>query len=435
MRDNTVGFLRLLAGVLGPVLIVGSILAEPLGLGSRGISPGQVCIALVGCVLLWGAIAGRSFPGSYRGAGTILLSVLLLFIVLEGAALVLATVLGRAGLYDPGVDPERGVLDTPGNLRYRPYVMWRHRSMSEPGTTVNAEGIRITPRLYDAQDALKVFVFGGSTVWGFGVQDTCTIPFYIQQRLTDELDRPVAVTNFGQNMYVSTQSLIELEIQLQAGNVPDAVVFYDGVNDIFGAYPHGRPGYHYNHRGVSHALEGTSGCTGTEALRAILGSSSLVQLLQHWLGPPPAGGEERVTRAAEEFQGLLDSGLSSDSLAAGIVGLYASNARMVRALGAEYGFDCLFIWQPHALAGHKELSTEELQRVSAEDPNLETLFNAAYREAAAAADTTEGWYYIADMFGDTSVTVYADVCHLNALGNRMVADTITALLSSRLRPE
>jgi len=433
MRDRTVGFLRMLAGVLGPVLIVGSILAEPLGLGSRGISPGQVCIALVGCVLLWGSIAGRNFPHSYRGAGTIVLSVLLLLLVLEGGALVLATVMGRAGLYTPGVDPDRGVLDTPGNLRYRPYVMWRHRSMSEPGTTVNAEGIRITPRLYDAQDALKVFVFGGSTVWGFGVRDTCTIPFYIQQGLEEEMDRPVAVTNFGQNMYVSTQNLIELEMQLQAGNVPDAVVFYDGVNDIFGAYPHGKAGYHYNSRGVSRALEGTSGCTGTEALVTMLRSSSLVQLLHHWLGPPPAGGEERVTRAAEEFQGLLDRGLSFDSLATEIVGVYAANARMVRALGSEYGFDCLFFWQPHALAGDKDLTEEEANIVSAEDPNLEALFDAAYREAAAAADTTEGWYYIADIFSDTSVTVYTDVCQLNSRGNRMVADTMASLLAPKLR--
>ena len=52
---------------------------------------------------------------------------------------------------------------------------------------------------------------------------------------------PVCVVNFGESGFVSTQGVIQLILELQSGNIPDLVIFYDGVNDVYAAYQSGRP--------------------------------------------------------------------------------------------------------------------------------------------------------------------------------------------------
>jgi hypothetical protein len=37
--------------------------------------------------------------------------------------------------------------------------------------------------------------------------------------------------NFGESGFVSTQSVIQLMQELQSGNIPHLVIYYDGVND------------------------------------------------------------------------------------------------------------------------------------------------------------------------------------------------------------
>ena len=40
--------------------------------------------------------------------------------------------------------------------------------------------------------------------------------------------------------------MMELFLQLREGNIPDLVVFYDGVNDVFSAYQQGKAGIPQN---------------------------------------------------------------------------------------------------------------------------------------------------------------------------------------------
>lgn len=83
-------------------------------------------------------------------------------------------------------------------------------------------------------------------MWGSGVGDRETVPYYLQEILARRLRRPVAVRNFAQVAHVSTQELIELILQLRRGRVPDVVVFYDGFNDVGAAYGTGIPGAHFS---------------------------------------------------------------------------------------------------------------------------------------------------------------------------------------------
>src|SRR5207237_3377960 len=80
-------------------------------------------------------------------------------------------------------------------------------------------------------NAIRIFFLGGSTTWGSGVRDDYTIPSFVA-RLAEDRGWPVQVSNYGESAYSSFQETVLLSELVATGNVPDVVVFYDGVNDL-----------------------------------------------------------------------------------------------------------------------------------------------------------------------------------------------------------
>ena len=76
---------------------------------------------------------------------------------------------------------------------------------------------------------LNVFVFGGSTTFGFFMDDDHTIPSYLQEFAKAESRRRVNVYNFGRPGYTSTQELLFYLSLLRNGFVPNVSVFIDGL--------------------------------------------------------------------------------------------------------------------------------------------------------------------------------------------------------------
>ncbi len=118
---------------------------------------------------------------------------------------------------------DKEVIQT-NELVWKPYVYWQRE-----------EGVRKTIQM----KGKKVWVFGGSAVWGTGVEWNETIPSYLA-------NYGYNVTNYGETGYVSTQELILLIQELKSGFPPDIVIFYDGFNDVFSAYQQGVAGLPMN---------------------------------------------------------------------------------------------------------------------------------------------------------------------------------------------
>ena len=140
---------------------------------------------------------------------------------------------------------------------YRPYVLWRRHAFSGKTINVDADGVRLTPGAVCGPSSFKVFVLGGSTVWGTGSADWNTLPAHLQTELQRVSARPVCVVNFGESAWVSTQSVLQLLLQLQAGNVPDLVISYEGYNDADSVDQSGRAGVHENLAQLVAIFEGT----------------------------------------------------------------------------------------------------------------------------------------------------------------------------------
>ena len=108
--------------------------------------------------------------------------------------------------------------------KYRSFIGWRrkkvnlkHTNISDPYNTRKSTG-----ELLDN----SVWFFGGSTMWGTGASDSQTIPSHFNY-LTN-----TPVYNFGETAWNSRQSLNQLINAIGDNRNPSLVIFYDGVNDV-----------------------------------------------------------------------------------------------------------------------------------------------------------------------------------------------------------
>ncbi len=122
---------------------------------------------------------------------------------------------------------------------YQPFTQFRERTFAGRYVNVSAEGYRVSREQGPwppAEDSLNVFLFGGSTTFGYGVNDDQTIASYLQPFLAEGLNRDVRVYNFGQGHYYSTQERIQFTELLASGAVPDVALFIDGLYDFYFAF-------------------------------------------------------------------------------------------------------------------------------------------------------------------------------------------------------
>lgn len=313
----------------------------------------------------------------------------------------------------------RDVVEMP----FQPFLTWRTRPFDGRHLRVDSQGIRHTPGSVcePADDSesrpFEVWVFGGSTVWGWGAADHGTLPAYLGRGLASQLDRPTCVVNLGENGYVASQGLLRLEERLRQGHRPDLVLFYDGVNDVMGAYHDGRPGAHqnlalYRRRWEQHE----------SPLRA-----SLARLeLSRWLG-----------RVSGRWHPEPDPVLSAEQIRRHHLGVVDT----IATLGRGFDFRYHAFWQPHITTGAKVLSGEEepmgeaLAWTVALEPPLVELFRKTAESMGEAARDRPDLTSIVDVFDNRSETVWIDTWgHVGPEGNALIARRMLGSLDG-IQPE
>jgi lysophospholipase L1-like esterase len=308
--------------------------------------------------------------------------------------------------------------------RYYPYVGWRRGPFKGETINIDQRGIRLTPNADCSTNAYKVFVFGGSTMWGTGSPDWGTIPAYLQTGFGVLTTRPVCVVNFGESAYVSTQSLILLLRQLQSGNVPDLVLFYDGVNDVYAAYQSGEAGVHQNLDQIASKFDGRSNKV-NPFIEWLDGSSSvaLVKNVIARLKQESQQGENLVT-----YETLK---VDRANLSASVARTYVANYKVVDALAHKYGFKFVFFWQPVIVAGKKPLTNEEQTITASLDPALVALYTSVYHNIEQTASHFENLYYMGHIFDEQNSGIWIDDMHVTPAGNQIIAAKMLSTLRER----
>ena len=315
-------------------------------------------------------------------------------------------------------------------LLYREYVIWRRAPFEGNFININGDGIRLTPGAVCSANSYKVFTFGGSTMWGTGSPDWGTIPAYLQADLTALRHGPVCVMNFGESAFVSTQGVIELIRQLQSGNVPDLVIFYDGVNDVYAAYQSGRS-THQNFDQIAAKLKKGESPLSFVAWIESSNSFHLFKRLVAKLRQKPRKSADLVT--------YKTMGIDTATLSDSVVERYISNYEIVDALAQKYRFKFLFFWQPVISIGDKPLTSEEQEmrrRMEPMEPDVIELYESVYRRVQQVAKKYENLYFMVNIFDEYEPLVWIDEAHVTPVGNRMIAQkmfkSLEALTSAKI---
>lgn len=109
-------------------------------------------------------------------------------------------------------------------LSFKSFLGWRHAKIAVGNNNVSG-GYQI--RVSNNQKLQNsTWFFGGSTMWGVGVEDDGTIPSQYALKSGEY------VFNFGESGWVTRQSLNQLLNLIGDKHKPQTVIFYDGVNDI-----------------------------------------------------------------------------------------------------------------------------------------------------------------------------------------------------------
>jgi lysophospholipase L1-like esterase len=421
--------------LVGATIVVLAIFADKLGYGDPGrLGVGQLLLALAGLVVALTGLLGKRILELYRGVAILLLNTLVLLAILELGAIVIAR--GHQAAESAGIEklPYYAAQDwtevywreakLAENYRYKPYVGWRHLPFAGETVNINQEGIRKTPGAECNDGAFKVFALGGSTMLGWGSPDWGTIAAYLQSGLDERTARPVCVVNLAEDGFVSTQSLIAVVLQLQSGNIPDAVIFYDGVNEVQAAYESGQPRAHVTQSEIAARFEQRE-----HPLVRWLQGSRQYALMRKQLG-------KLMLNGADDSPNQLSyrvMGIDADDLEKSVVEIYLENYRIVDALGQQYGFQHFFFLQPHPAVSKKPLTAEEQIFKSGIDPALADLAQKVYADVSSVASDYENLWYLVDVFDGERAQIWIDkVGHLTPEGNRLVAQEILAVVENQL---
>jgi len=306
--------------------------------------------------------------------------------------------------------------------RWEPYVYWRRAAFTGDFININGRGIRYTtgcPVSEPTNTCLEVFVLGGSTAWGTGVQDSDTIPSVIQRRLTAAGIR-ARVTNYAETGYVSTQEVIALLCLLRASERPDAVVFLNGVNDTFSALQQGAAGLPQNElhrRREFNILKAER----YRDLRQTFAGAWVGRLAVNRLAVAIGRrvfGERSIPRNGHE-----DALSPASTLPRDVIQQYDANMDLINAVAKANGFRADSYWQPTLFTKQVRTKHEqsELELRLWARPFFEAV-NLELRNSHTA--TRSNFHDLSDVFDTETRSVYIDFCHLGKFGSETIGSRI-----------
>ena len=307
---------------------------------------------------------------------------------------------------------------TINSLQYQSYVIWRRAPFTGATINVDAGGVRQTSYSSCSAGDYMIWMFGNSSLWGTGVPDWDTIPSLLAKKYADA-GHKVCVKNFGEKAWVSTQELIQLMLSLkQAPKGPDLVIFYDGVTDSYLPYQSEVPDAHFNFLQAKREFEslGNNGAS-LEYLKRTNTYRTLMELRSILVGS--STGHDRAHLTSDELS----------SMAAATYGNYLKNMRLANLLAKDYGFHCVFFWQPTLLDGEKPLTADEVRLRQSElndHPGSDAVVQATY----SLFETYQGanFFDLANIFDEDPEARFIDFSHLGPAGNQIVADKMFAVL-------
>ena len=301
---------------------------------------------------------------------------------------------------------------------YTPFTQFKEGQIEGDYVNTNAAGFR---NIADQatwpvdDDAYNIFVFGGSTTFGYGVPDNDTIPSHLQAalRLEGSCDQPLNVYNFGRANYYSTQERLLFEQVLASGINPDVALFIDGLNEFF--HLENEPKF-------------------TEQLTYLMGESDQ-QLIWRGAKTIPILALLKEVRSLGGSSGSDTPGAVDPEILMDVVDRYLMNKRLIENLAEEFGVEAFFVWQP--VPTYKYNSESDIFYGSDESSFGEHLASGeGYPLMAEKISSGEvfldetTFLWLGDLQVDRTDQLYVDRVHYTGDFSRIIADAIADFVSN-----
>lgn len=301
---------------------------------------------------------------------------------------------------------------------YNEMSQFREAPFSGRFVNVSEQGYRRGLRAHPwppSSDAFNIFVFGGSTTFGYGMPDWQTVTAFMEEILEKQAEIPVRIYNFGRAYFFSTHELLDYQRLLMAGAVPDAVIFIDGINEF--SHPDDKLLWSDRVRTWKDKNELTLG----NALRHLLAEMPAYKLTDFVIRYFGDSVEHRQERARRNIVRIIEGG--NEDVAERVIDRYLKNKALITTLAAFYGSSPYFVWHPvptykYDLEHHLFAYREMRQHVASG-----TGYSYAF-DRYTAGDFGLDFIWCADIQEGIERPLYVDAVHFNAELTRMLAECI-----------
>lgn len=292
-------------------------------------------------------------------------------------------------------------------MKWTPYTHFSPMPYNGIYNTVDSLGHRKTIQHTTNKNAIRIFCFGGSTMYGIGATDKTTIPSLLSLELSKKFpNKNFMITNFGIGGYTRDQEIIQLQQELLKGHVPDVVIFYDGVNEVLSGFQSNDIGIPQNAQ--NRRLEFNSAKTYSKKIQLLTKSSNVSRLINYL----------KSSSNNKKYH------IETKSLSKKIASNYSNHIKYSDALSEKYNFKILSFLQP-TIFSKKVLSDYE-SIMKKNEGYLEDIYNSTYEELIKDSTLIQSKSYvdISTIFNSTTETVFTDFCHTAEKGNIIIANEL-----------
>jgi hypothetical protein len=287
---------------------------------------------------------------------------------------------------------------------YVPFTEWRQPKYSSENLNIDQDGYRMhTLGTDNAADAQSLGFFGGSTVWGTGVDDNGTLPAQF-----DAITSHFAVSNYAERAYTSFQNLIDLMKLMNQNKAPKVVVFFEGFNDIW---------VHCNEV-VTPSLNGH---LEEKHIQSALNRVEKKNYLFNNIAAPIMSLSLELIGGNADVQSASCS--KDPTRAEAVAELIVRNMEIGHALAASYGGQFYAFLQPSAFVGKPRidhLSLDTPVRVI-QRQQFEAVYPLVQEKMKVRGS---GWFFDISNALDGGDYLLVDHTHVTGEGNRVIAEVI-----------
>lgn len=311
---------------------------------------------------------------------------------------------GQLSVYkDDGWAPKHFIEFNSLRSEYRDFIVWRRLKFDGETIHIDNDGYRRHGSREGGLTQARIWLFGGSAMWGTGSRDEQTIPANLE-RIAGR-----RTFNLGESGYEAHQSLNLLMKLIVEGGRPEDVIFYDGVNEI-----------ETKCRSSGNFYATVLDPVVREAMRERSSEYLNIERVVLPLRELIAAVVQRGASDVPTFNCHLDEE-KADLIARALVADWVIAKSISTANGARF----TAVLQPVAFIGAPRLS--HLPEVAA-NYTLKKQYEVVYSKIRAELARANIPYLDLTAIFDGNDMLYIDFCHVVPTGNQIVAAALAPLL-------